>query len=366
VLPADLDVTARECGALIRCRNVPSAANLIRLALAYALSDMSFKDVAAWANGLEIASISGPGLFYRVRVMEKWLERVLGQLLCEQIRGIPEGFILRVVDATVICGPGSKGTDWRAHVLFNPLTGEIYSVELTDGRGSEGYSRFQIGRGEVVLGDRAYCTARGIDWVVNAGAHVITRLNPHSIRVCDLHGQKIDLLSWEKKISKGKVWSKQVLVPVPPDKKYKNGGMWKLSLAKAWIPVRIVATRTPKGTVTWILTTLPLERISDRDLLKVYRLRWQIELFFKRLKTQLRLKDLPSKDGPTSKAWLLCRFLAVAIAQRIVNPGRFFPLGEKTVSRRSKNPKRVVDLQNDSVCAQRSDLGPRSLESNKK
>jgi hypothetical protein len=33
------------------------------MALAYAVSDLSLKDVAAWASALEVASITGPGLF---------------------------------------------------------------------------------------------------------------------------------------------------------------------------------------------------------------------------------------------------------------------------------------------------------------
>ena len=53
--------------ALRRCRNVPDAAALIRLALAYALTDLSRKDVAAWAGSLHLAELTGPGLCYRLR-----------------------------------------------------------------------------------------------------------------------------------------------------------------------------------------------------------------------------------------------------------------------------------------------------------
>ena len=63
LLPADLEQSARAMDALVRCRNVPDAAALIRLALAYAVSDLSLKDVAAWASALDLAEISGPGLF---------------------------------------------------------------------------------------------------------------------------------------------------------------------------------------------------------------------------------------------------------------------------------------------------------------
>jgi len=63
LLPPDLEHSARQSEALIRCRNVPDATALLRMALAYAVSDLSLKDVAAWANALGWAQITGPGLF---------------------------------------------------------------------------------------------------------------------------------------------------------------------------------------------------------------------------------------------------------------------------------------------------------------
>jgi hypothetical protein len=63
LLPADLEESAHRQGALLRCRNVPDAASLMRMALAYAVSDLSLKDLAAWASALGLAVITGPGLF---------------------------------------------------------------------------------------------------------------------------------------------------------------------------------------------------------------------------------------------------------------------------------------------------------------
>ena len=137
-LPHDLEDSARQTKALVRRRNVPDAVALIRMALAYAVSDLSLKDIAAWASSLKVAEITGPGLFYRLREAEGWLERVLAQTLQSEVRKGPSGLHLRIVDATVIVGPGATGTEWRAHVLINPATGGFQSVELTDNRGGEG------------------------------------------------------------------------------------------------------------------------------------------------------------------------------------------------------------------------------------
>jgi hypothetical protein len=95
LLPSDLEESARSAKALLRCRNVPNATALIRMALAYAVSDLSLKDVAAWASALDVAQITGPGLFYRLREAEDWLERVLGQVLSDQMPQAAGGWSVR-------------------------------------------------------------------------------------------------------------------------------------------------------------------------------------------------------------------------------------------------------------------------------
>jgi hypothetical protein len=328
ILPSDLEQTAQRTGALERCRKVPNAAALMRLIFAYALSDLSIKDVAAWAAGLGILAMSGPAFFYRFRRSEQWLQTVLGQMLSDEVSVHVQGLRLRIVDATVITGPAAGGTDWRVHAVIHPETGVFQSVELTDVKGGESYSRHKIQPGQIVLGDRAYCKAPGIASVVNQGGHVIARLSPHTIPVCNLKKQKINLLSYEDKILKMGARGLNVLIPVPPDKTTKSHKTWDLAKAKAWIPAPVVGARTIKGTVIWVLTTLTPEQISDAMVLDLYRLRWQVELLFKRLKSLLHIDALPTRDGPTAKSWILARLLAAVVAQKMVQPSApFSPRG---------------------------------------
>ena len=203
LLPADLEESARRTRALVRCRNIPDAASFMRIALAYAVSDLSLKDVAAWASALELAQITGPGLFYRLREAEQWLEQVLGQVLSEQVPQAAGGFRLRIVDATVINGPGQKAVQWRAHVSIDPTTGSIRAVELTGDSGGEKFSRHPFGAGAVVLGDRGYATARGVYAVRQQEAHVVVRFHPATLRTCDEKRRRIYLAEQEAGVPKG-------------------------------------------------------------------------------------------------------------------------------------------------------------------
>ena len=290
LLPADLEDSARRTKALVRCRNVPDAAALMRMALAYAVSGLSLKDVAAWASAMELAEISGP-------------------------------------DATLINGPGKKAVQWRAHVLVNPSTGGFRSVELTDDSGGEKLARHRVEKGELVLGDRAYGTARGVCAVRQAEAHVVVRFNPVTLRTCDEKRRRIFLQEREAQLPATGAVEVNILLPTPPERT-KSHKTWDSSKAIAWIPVRAIAARTRNAEVIWILTTLTAAELPARAVLGLYRLRWQIELFFKRLKSLLHLDTLPSREGPTAKSWMLARLIAAALAQRLVQPsGPLSPWG---------------------------------------
>lgn len=327
LLPADLEDSALITGALRRCRNVPDATALIRMALAYALTDLSLKDVAAWASSLELAEITGPGLFYRLREAEHWLERVLGQTLAAQVPHETCGLPIRVVDATVINGPGGHvAVQWRAHVLVSAVTGTIRSVQLTGDEGGEKLSRYAVQEGELILGDRAYGTARGLHSVTQQRARVAVRFNPVTLRTCDSKRRRVYLKGREDEVPAAGAVEFSILVPTPPPPT-KSHKPWDLAKAIAWIPARAVAARTRGGEVIWILTNLP-PSVPALAVMGLYRLRWQIELQFKRLKSLLHLDTLPSRQGPTAKSWMLARFLTAALAQRLVDPnGPLSPWG---------------------------------------
>jgi hypothetical protein len=299
----------------------------MRLALAYAVSDLSLKDVAAWASALEVAQITGPGLFYRLREAEGWLEQVLGQVLGDQVPQAVGGWPVRVVDATVINGPGRKPVQWRAHVQIDPATGGFRAVELTDDSGGEKLGRHRFRAGEVVLGDRAYATARGVHAVRQAEAHVIARFNPGNLRTYDAQRQRIQLTEKEGEVPLVGVVEYKLEIPVPP-KATKSHKIWKSDNAIAWLPARAIAARTRTGEVIWILTTLECSQLPAIAVMGLYRLRWQIELLFKRLKSLLHLDTLPSREGPTAKSWMLARLIAAGLAQRLVQPsGPLSPWG---------------------------------------
>ena len=70
-----------------------------------------------------------------------------------------------------------------------------------------------------------------------------------------------------------------------------------------------------------MFTTLPKHQASTRQVLECYRLRWQIELTFKRLKSVVQLGHVPKQDDQSSRAWLYGKLFVALLSQKLARIG---------------------------------------------
>jgi len=71
-----------------------------------------------------------------------------------------------------------------------------------------------------------------------------------------------------------------------------------------------------------VFTTLPAEQFSSDEILEWYRVRWQIELVFKRMKSLAQLGHLPKHDEQSARAWLYGKLLVALLGQKLTRLGR--------------------------------------------
>jgi len=76
-----------------------------------------------------------------------------------------------------------------------------------------------------------------------------------------------------------------------------------------------------------VFTTLPDQAASVDQVLEGYRLRWQIELTFKRLKSIVQLGLFPKLDDQSSRSWLLGKLLVALLSQNSRESAALFPPG---------------------------------------
>jgi IS4 transposase len=68
-----------------------------------------------------------------------------------------------------------------------------------------------------------------------------------------------------------------------------------------------------------LVTSLPAEDFSTDDVLALYRLRWRIELAFKRLKSVIDLKKPPGVDERSARPWVLAHLLMILLLEPLVD-----------------------------------------------
>jgi len=73
----------------------------------------------------------------------------------------------------------------------------------------------------------------------------------------------------------------------------------------------------------FVWTTLA-KSFSALTVLELYRLRWQIELAFKRMKSIMGLGHLPKKDPASARAWLHGKIFASLLVERMVEAADTF------------------------------------------
>ena len=78
-----------------------------------------------------------------------------------------------------------------------------------------------------------------------------------------------------------------------------------------------------------VLVTSLGDEISANDILETYRYRWQIETFFKRLKSIMDFGELPKKREKSSLAWLNGK-LMVSLLMEILISSFVFPPREQS------------------------------------
>ena len=151
-LPDNLSELAKTSGAVERWRNIKNGEELLRVILAYAIEDLSLRSTAAWSTqtALELRDTS---VLHRLRKAPPLLEKVLAHLLTQRLRAeSAPGPEFRINDATVLSIPGSQGTDWRLHVVYDPARGCLRRVEITDHQGGERLDRDRPRPGTLPVG----------------------------------------------------------------------------------------------------------------------------------------------------------------------------------------------------------------------
>ncbi len=67
-----------------------------------------------------------------------------------------------------------------------------------------------------------------------------------------------------------------------------------------------------------VFTNSPESRLSNKEVLELYRIRWQVELVFKRFKSILGLGHIPKQNDEGSMAWLYGKLFVALLTDKLI------------------------------------------------
>jgi IS4 transposase len=186
-------------------------------------------------------------------------------------------------------------------------------------------------KGEIRIADRAHMQPDRIAAVLEGGGDVVIRSGWRHARWLDETGGQVNLLAMFRHATDG-------LIDQP---------IWIGRKAGAPLALRLVTLKKSAGAAEaarrqarqqamkegyqlsqeglaaadWliIVTSLDAAAFSTKDVLDLYRLRWRIEIGFKRLKSLVGLGGPPGKDEATARAYVLAHLLMMLLLEPLVD-----------------------------------------------
>jgi hypothetical protein len=244
---------------------------------------------------------------------------------------------VRLLDATMVREPGKTGSQWRIHYSLRLPTLECDHFELTADRGegvAEQFGRFHFQPGELVLADAGYCHPAGIAAVVDSQAEVCVRLNPRGLSLRDAVDKPFHLLNrlatvvetaevgdWPVQVRFGTRRIAGRVCAIRKSQEAIDRAQRRLD-RKRQRGQKVIPTTRRYAEYVLVFTTLPASEARAEQVLEAYRMRWQVELTFKRLKSIAQLGHVPKHDPKSSRAWLYGKLLVALLSEKLARVGR--------------------------------------------
>jgi hypothetical protein len=345
---AALDALARETGALVRRRQIRDGSQVLRLALGYAATGQSLRSTAAWSSSALGVTLSDVAVLQRLRDCGDMLSAVVSRLLSLSTQwaapsALWRGPPIRLVDGSMFAGPGKRGGQHRLHASYDPGTGRFDVLNLTAVKVGERLSQARVEPGAIAVADRNYAKTKALRELADNKAFFLVRAGISAMKmIYDKTGER--LTAQDVIVALGEAEAVEIAVTLQEAKPKKRD---RASLRPEPLKTRIVIVRaseavaarerariersrskhgvTPRedtkamAGLIMFATNLPPEDWPIERLILLYRLRWQIELAFKILKSIFGMRAVPAKDPALARTWILANLAAALLADLLAS-----------------------------------------------
>ena len=313
---------------------------LIKSFLIYLTGDFGLRQAALKiVQTCIVPHISAVALWHRLLRSKEWFYSLCFDLRKSCEKNLSSSTIkrrIKIVDSTQIVEKGTVTSSWRIHYAINFDNLKCEEIKITTLKKGESLLNFKVNPGDIFIADRAYAKRNAIASVIEFKGDVLLRCSPYLLPLEDQEGKRIDCLSLFKvlKEKESKEWKCFFTMN---NKKYPV----RLCVLKKTEKQRKITEKKLKrkaqknrcnyslgslelGGYIILVTTLCESEFTLNQVLELYRSRWFIELVFKRLKSLLRIGDIPKKNKKAAIACLYGKLFVSLLIESMISEGEFF------------------------------------------
>ena len=342
-LPEDYKKACWETKAMQRKKGIQDEEQLFKLCLYYAY-DKSLIDTEIYAKSFLSINITDVGFMKRFVRCNEWFKWINSRLIEERLPlyNISEKLKekrVKAIDASNILSKGAVKQTWRLHYAFELFSMSTAEFHITPETVGETLENFTLQPNDLVIADRAYATITGIKHCLKTGADFIMRLRNNAFTLYDETGSKIKLTedilqNIEEGCFDKIIYYKSDNNTLNPlrlcavKKSEEEIAYEQAELRKKESKKQIIISDDTKLSHNYFFVVTSLnEEFTGEEILKIYRLRWQVEILFKRYKSILNMGSLPTKSAESSEAWLNCKMLIALLIEKMLSSVDFSPCG---------------------------------------
>jgi len=344
-MPEGYEKACFEEKAIQRKRGITNPDDLMMLSLFHLLNGCSLVEISTIASLAKLGEVSDVAFMKRFENCNSWFKHIISDLVTGGVITYrkPEwlkNYRVIAVDASDVTEKGRSGRIYRLHFALDLFKMESLQYKITTQKEGETLRNFDIEPNDLVIGDRIYGSLNGIDHCLNSSGNFILRLRKNSFKLYNSDGKVIDLLENLKLLSDDEALNLNVFAAYGKNKK---------------IPLRICAKRKTTEAIARtqkklhrkesrkqtkysddtkefneyivLVTALP-DSIKAEQILELYRFRWQVEIYFKRLKTIMDFGELPKRRPESVMAWLNGKLMIALLIEKMISKTDFSPTGE--------------------------------------
>ena len=208
LLGNEYEAKCLELDIIQRKRKIETPADLMLLCLLHLINGCSLVDISEIARLSNIAHISDVAFMKKFAQCGEWFEWISSRIVTQELANYAKPSYLSAyrplaVDASDVVEKGRSGETYRLHYAIDIFSLQSHSYRITKEAVGESLTNFAFKKGDLVMGDRAYGTIKGIEHCLACGAEYLLRLRTNCFNIYDAEGNKIEILSVAKDLKHG-------------------------------------------------------------------------------------------------------------------------------------------------------------------